>query len=34
METKPAKPTRTRRTWLIYALLSLYVFMLNVPSGH
>ncbi len=32
METKPAKPTRTRRTWLIYALLSLYVFMLNVPG--
>ena len=32
MKTKPAKPTRTRRTWLIYALLSLYVFMLNVPG--
>ncbi|MEL7645618.1 MAG: MFS transporter [Anaerolineaceae bacterium] len=32
MESQRTQITRTRKTWLIYALLSLYVFMLNVPG--
>ena len=32
MESQGTQITRTRKTWLIYALLSLYVFMLNVPG--
>ncbi len=32
MKPERAQNTRTRKTWLIYALLSLYVFMLNVPG--
>jgi len=32
MEVKAGSGTRSRKTWLIYVLLSLYVFMLNVPG--
>ena len=32
MKPERAQNTRTHKTWLIYALLSLYVFMLNVPQ--
>ncbi|HNW95420.1 MAG TPA: MFS transporter [Anaerolineaceae bacterium] len=32
MKANHIPETRTRKTWLIYVLLSLYVFMLNVPG--